>query len=201
MLARENASYFSASPRIIPASGLKLDWVPLAKSEGTWLGWKHVDHFVWLFSSPPNTHNTWHFNIIIKPSYRLPQKLVLFSQGSPGARGPPGEYGAKGFPGDPVSYQSPAGSEFLVLFFFPLCLLLICRQRLVLGVGEGRLTKAYLFGKNLHLICADYIKIQNWELKFHLIHPDGMLRLLSSFGGEIPIVLLIGLPILQIPFW
>ena len=62
------------------------------------------------------------------------------------------------------------------------------------------LTKSYMFGKNLHPICADYIKNSEIGTKTPSYSSLCFLRLSSSFGDEISIILLLGLLIMQIPY-
>ena len=84
---------------------------------------------------PYSRHNTWYFNTLLQANLEL--ILFIFFQGSPGSRGPPGEYGDKGFPGDPVSFWGPDGPELCSYsrfpVFFSLVFPLTCRQTHDLG--------------------------------------------------------------------
>lgn len=62
------------------------------------------------------------------------------------------------------------------------------------------LTEAYWFGENLHLIWADYVKNSEMGTKIPSNSSLCILRLSSSFGNEISIILLIGFLTLLIPY-
>lgn len=84
---------------------------------------------------PSKCHSTWNVNTLLQANSEL--ILLFFFQGSPGSRGPPGGYGEKGFPGDPVSFWGPGGSELhsysTFPVFFPLVFPITCRQTQYLG--------------------------------------------------------------------